>query len=313
MLYVPFNYEQINLIQGTYVPSQQKLRNNQAFRYWERSLFQRALSAIEIKIPEEWKGAVDLFRWCLYGRGFVAVFDTPEYGTTFQPAELSGFDWYYRPTKAIISNPAIKNKGGLELTIGESCEILKLTPDYQGIFDVIDYYAEELALLKNAINMSLINNKYAFMLGAKNKAASEALKKMLDKINDGEPAVIFDQKLQDDPQTKTEPWQFWNRGNLKESYLTTDQLADFRTILHNFDSEIGIPTMPIEKKERMITDEVGSTERDAKSRAQIWIDTLNDSALAVNKRYGLSISAAFRYDEEEVKDNADASDASGNV
>lgn len=312
MQYVPFNYEKINLIQGTYVPSQQKLRNNQAFRYWERSLFQRALSAIEIKIPDEWTEAVDLFNYCLYGNGFLAVFKRDDYGTTFQPAKLTGIDWYYRPTTAVISNPALD--AGMELKIGEECEILKLTPDYQGIFDVISYYAEELALLKNAINMSLINNKYAFMLGAKNKAAGEALKKMLDKINDGEPAVIFDQKIQDDPQTKTEPWQFWNRGNLKESYLTTDQLSDFRTILHNFDSEIGIPTMPIEKKERMITDEVGSTERDAKSRAQIWIDTLNSSAKAVNEMFGLNISAAFRYDDaEEVTDNADASDASGNV
>ena len=311
MQYVPFNYEKINLIQGTYVPSQQKLRNNQAFRYWERSLFQRALSAIEIKIPDEWTEAVDLFNYCLYGNGFLAVFNRDDYGITFQPAKLTGIDWYYRPTMAVISNPALD--AGMELKIGEECEILKLTPDYQGIFDVISYYAEELALLKNAINMSLINNKYAFMLGAKNKAASEALKKMLDKINDGEPAVIFDQKIQDDPQTKTEPWQFWNRGNLKESYLTTDQLSDFRTILHNFDSEIGIPTMPIEKKERMITDEVGSTERDAKSRAQIWIDTLNSSAKAVNEMFGLNISAAFRYDAEEVTDNADASDASGNV
>ena len=311
MQYVPFNYEQINLVQGTYVPSQQKLRNNQAFLYWERSLFQRALSAIKITIPDSWISAVDFFNYCLYGFGFLAVFDREEYGVTFQPAKLTGIDWYYRPTIATISNPALK--AGIELKIGEECEILKLTPDYRGIFDVISYYAEELALLKNAINTSLINNKYAFMLGAKNKAAAEALKKMLDKINDGEPAVIFDQKLQDDPQTKTEPWQFWNRGNLKESYLTTDQLADFRTIIHNFDSEIGIPTMPIEKKERMITDEVGSTERDAKSRAQIWIDTINDSAKAVNSRYGLSIKAAFRYEDEEVNSYADASDASGNV
>jgi len=311
MQYVPFNYEKINLIQGTYVPSQQKLRNNQAFRYWERSLFQRALSAIEIKIPDEWTEAVDFFNYCLYGNGFVAVFNSDDYGITFQPAKLTGIDWYYRPTTAVISNPALK--AGLNLKIGEKCEILKLTPDYSGIFDVISYYAEELALLKNAINMSLINNKYAFMLGAKNKAAGEALKKMLDKINDGEPAVIFDQKIQDDPQTKTEPWQFWNRGNLKESYLTTDQLADFRTILHNFDSEIGIPTMPIEKKERMITDEVGSTERDAKSRAQIWIDTLNSSAKAVNKMFGLNISASFRYEEEEVTQDADEADDAGNV
>lgn len=311
MLYVPFNFDKINLIQGTYTPSTVKTKNTMVYRYWERSLFQRALSAIIIDTPAEWDGAIDLFRYVLFGNGFLPIFERAEYGVTFQPATLNGYDWYYRPTECIISNPQLPE--GLRLRIGEECELLKLTPDFMGVFDVIEYYAEQLAMLKNAINMSLINNKYAWMLGAKNKAASEALKKMLDKINEGEPAVIFDQKLQDDPQTKSEPWQFWNRGNLKDSYLTTMQLADFQTILHSFDTEIGIPTLPIEKKERMIDREAGSNEKDAASRAQTWVETLNASAQAVNRRYNLNISARLRWSPEGGEADAIETDAAGNV
>ena len=144
--------------------------------------------------------------------------------------------------------------------------------------------------------MSLINNKYAFMLGAKNKAAGEALKKMLDKINSGEPAVIYDKQLKNDPTDKSEPWQFWERGNLKESYLTTEQLADFRTIMNNFDSEIGITTLPVEKKERMITDEARSNMIDSVSRSEIWLETFNESAIAVNKMFNTNIKASRRFD-----------------
>lgn len=289
MGYFPFNYETINVAAGTYNPSPVKAYNNATFAFWERALFQRALSVLDIKLPDDWSGNIkDFFNYVFFRFGFVAVFKTNDFGTIFQPASLAGINVWYGPTRAIVANPAL---GSLDMTIGEECEILKLTPDYFGIWDIISYYAEKLSTLDNAINMSLINNKFAFMLGAKNKGAAEALKKMLDKINKGEPAVIFDMSIKNDPNDKSEPFQSWDRGNLKESYLTTQQLEDFRTILYNFDSEIGIPTLRSEKKERMITDEAIGLQRDAVSRSEIWLNTINESAKAVNNMFGLNISA----------------------
>ena len=310
-MYFPFNYEKLNIINGTYTPSCVKSFNNQTFDFWQRALFQRALSAIDIEIPAEWKEANDFFLYVLFGRGFAGIFDTNEYGVTFQFGSLSGTDWYYRPTNFVYTNPNDEIRQENSLKIGVDCEILKLTPDYIGIWDLISYYAEELALLKNALNMSLINNKFAFLLGAKNKAAGEALKKMIDKINSGEPAVIFDQKLANDPVSKDEPFQHWDQGNLKERYLTTDQLADMRTILQNFDQEIGIPTLRTEKKERMITDEVNSIKNDAISRATTWVQCLNDSARAVNKHFGINIKAKLHFEggEDDGTSKADADDA----
>lgn len=310
MVYCPFNYEQINTAAGLSHPSSVQSCNNKTFDFWERALFQRALSVIDFKLPDTWTGSIkDLFEFCLFSRGYVAVFNRDEYGLTFQPCSLSGYDWYYRPTKALIANPALPTS--LELEIGTDTEILKLCPDFQPVWDVITYYAVKLSTLDNAINMSLINNKYAFMLAAKNKAAAAALKKMLDLVNSGEPAVVVDQRVQDDPQSKTLPWQIIDRGNLKDSYLTTDQLADFRTLLHNFDSEIGIPTLPIEKKERMIDAEANSLQADATSRSKVWVETFNESAVSVNEMFGTSISASLNY-EKEVSEYGETDDL-GNV
>lgn len=296
MHYLPLNYEQINVAAGTYTPSTNKNVNNKTFQYWERSLFQRACSVLQFELPEEWQGSVrDFFYYCLFKYGYLAVFQTEELGKVFQPCTLNGYDFYYQPVTAQISNP----KYNANLEIGKDCEIIKLCPDYFGIWDVISYYAEKLSLLDNAINMSLINNKFAFLIGARNKTAGEALKKMLDKINRGEPAVIYDMKLLNDPQDKAEPWQFMERKNLKESYLTSDQLMDMQTILNAFDAEIGIPTVPYQKKERMVTSEAESRTIDATSRSVVWFDTISSSLVNVNKRFGLDISVSLRYTEEQ--------------
>ena len=310
-MYTPLNYEQVNAIAGQFHPSSVKSFNNRTFLFWERALFQRALSVIDYdEFPEEWTGSIkDLFEYCLLTIGYVPVFTLPEYGITFQPGALSGYDWYYRPTRALITHPVLTRS--LDLKIGEECAIIKLTPDYLGIRDITEYYAEKLSTLDNAINMSLINNKYAFMLGAKNKAAAEALKKMLDLVNSGEPAVIFDRKIMDDPNTKSDPFQIWERGSMKENYMTTEQLADFRTLLHNFDSEIGIPTLPIEKKERMISDEATALEADSTSRSRIWVECINESAKEVKKLFGINIHAKLAWEDlakEVATDGKDDTD-----
>ena len=304
--YIPFNYEQINIAAGSYNPSPVKAYNNKAFAFWARSLFQRALSNVEIELPEYWNGTIfDFFCYCLFKFGYVAVFDDVKFGKVFQPASLGGYDFYYSPTYAIIANPALPKS--LQLSIGDAkvdnsdgvCEILKLTPDYYGIYDIVEHYAAKLAELDSGIDMSLINNKFAFFLGAKNKSMGESLKKMMDKISKGEPLVIFDSKMADDPNSKDVPWQSWER-DLKKTYITTDQLADFKTILHQFDSEIGIKTLPIEKKERMIDAEARATDDDAISRSELWIRTFNESAKAVNERFGLNISMKRRESDTDV-------------
>lgn len=298
-MYMPLNYNQINLGAGTYSPSSVKSYNNKSFAFWERSLFQRMTSVIDFELPEEWSGKVkDFFLYCLFRWGFVCISKNDEFGQFFQPCTMSGYNFYYQPSRCIISNPLYQ----ADLEIGTECQVLKLTPDYMGTWDVVWYFAEKFSTLDNAINMSLINCKYPFFLGAKNKTASAALKKMLDLANKGEPAVIFDMKLNNDPQDKDIPFQIWDRGNLKNSYLTSDQLQDFQTLMYLFDSEIGIPTEPYQKKERMVTDEVQMKQADALARSETWIKTLQSSIDEVKKLYpDIRLSAELHYNMEDIQ------------
>ena len=295
---LPLSFEEVNLIQGTYLPTNTKNFNNEVFCFWQRSLFQRAISAITINgMPEEWSGPVlDFFNYCLFRIGFLGVFETEKLGLVFQPCTLKGYDFYYQPTGILVNNPLMPDT---EFKLGTEAELIKLTPDYMGIFDVVSYYAEKLALLDSAINMSIINNKVAFILGGKNKAVIQALSKIMDRINRGEPAVFFDSRIADDPQSKDSPFQEWRRDNMKQNYLTTDQLKDFQTIINNFDAEVGIPTIPYEKAERMVTDEATSRTIDGTARARVWIETLNSSFENVNSHFGINLQAELTYEMTE--------------
>ena len=305
-MYFPLNYDQITWIQGHYPPGHVKSYNNRSYAYWERSLFQRACSVFNFKLPDEWKKQEDFFYWILFRFGFLMIAEDERFGTFFQPVALNGYDFYYQPTEAILSNPKLQKR----YTIHEDCELLKLTPDFFGAWDIISYYAEKLSTLDVAINTNIINSKVAYLLGAKNKTAAEALKTMMDRINTGEPAVFYDKAITASKPGEETPFQFLPVQKIKENYILMDQLRDMQTLLNSFDCEVGIPTVPYQKAERMVTAEAESKEADAVSRVTVWQKSLDASLENVNAMFpDLNISYEMRWkDDGDREDNPDRDD-----
>lgn len=303
-MYQPFNYSELNKFAGTYSPSTVKNRTNKSFDYHVRALYQRAISAIDIEWPEIWmpNNAIDLATYMLFRIGFFAILDTDKYGLIAQPCTLSGIGINYQPTTAIVANPLLTEIN--TLAIGEQCEVIKLSPDYCGAWDIIEYYAEQLSLLDNAVNISLINSKFSYLLGAKNKAAAEALKKVLDLVNKGDPAVVYNQRILDDPASKSSPLQFLDFGSPKDRYIVSEMLQDRQNLINAFDREIGIPTLPYSKKERLVTSEADSAIVDSTARVSVWVDELNHTFELANKHYDLNLRASIK-NEGGAEDNGE--------
>ena len=317
MFYVPLNTQDLNALAGHYSPSMVKAYNNATYAYWERSLFQRAVSRIKTTLPAEWEGnRRDFLLFCLLKVGFVFVSRSDMLGYWYNPGSLYGQDFYYQPTQFLLANPKAGEYLGYDkdyrFNLHEEGELLKFMPDYRGIFDIISYYAEKLSALDNAINMSIINNKFAFILAAKNKATAEALKKVLDKINKGEPAVFVDKALMNDPNDQDTPWQLLEIQKLKENYITDKQLIDFQTILNAFDAEIGINTVPYQKAERFVSAEANSRQNDSQARILTAIECLKSSIKDIKKLYP-DINLDFNLREEGVTDGNSKIDTAGTI
>lgn len=301
--YIPMNTATLNSIAGRYSPSMVKAYNNATYAYWERSLFQRACSRIQTELPDNWEGSRrDFLLFCLLKLGYVFVSENENLGYWFNPGSLYGIDFYYQPTEFILANPNA-NALGLKqrYALHREGELLKFQPDYMGIFDIISYYAEKLSALDNAINLSIINTKFSFMIAAKTKAAAEAIKKVLDKINRGEPAVIVDKIITDEMTEGDTPFQFLPFQKLKENYILDQQLIDFQTILNAFDAEIGINTVPYQKAERFVSAEASSRMVDSHARITTAIECLQSSIKDIKKLYP-DIRLNFTLREEAIED-----------
>ena len=296
MMNAPFNYNQINAMINSYEPNTLKKCDNARFHFWQRAFLQRVQSLIEIDgLPEQWKGRNKNFLYfALFTLGFVAVSDKSDkkkYGTYFSPAFPSGVSMYFQPTKVILNNPVMAGK---ELEIGKDCELLQFTPDYCGIMDIINYFAEQMALADTAMNTSLVNSKIPFILGGKTKATVQAIKKMLDNVNEGETATFYDTRIRDDEQTQDTPFQQVKLFTASD-YISDKLQETHNTILNQFDNEIGIPSVPYEKKERLISSEVDTKAVDSTARCRVWLDCLKNSCEVINAHYGLNLSAKLTY------------------
>lgn len=299
-MYTPANYNRINLAAGTYSPSTAKAKKNKSFKFWERSLFERVWSRIDITTPAEWSPErINLMKYCILHFGYVMIADESKYGIIAQPATLSGIGFDYQFTTAIVSNPKLHTPEGSskEYTIGENCEIIRLTPFYEGIGDIVDYYAAKLSALDISVDTAIQNSKLAWLLGAKNKSSAQALKKILDLVNKGESAVVYDKTIEDDAQSKEMPFQFLPIGDVKNNYILTNLLQDFATILNDFDNEIGIATVPYTKAERLVTAEAESKNEDSQARLTVWLESLNESMQAVNELFNTNFSASAHINE----------------
>ena len=258
---------------------------------------QKAISVFKWQLPDTWDK--DYFLYTLYGYGYCAVINTEEFGVIPQWGALGGYNVFYRPTYVIITNPLIKEMK--RPTIGIDCTIIKLQPDYGSITDLVNYYADMLALCSESIGINMINSHVSTVFPAANKAMAESYKKMYDKIAAGDPAVVVDKNLFDD--TGKPVWTPF-QANIKNEYIADNILADMRKIEAQFDQDIGIPTANTEKRERLIVDEVNSNNVETAIRSEFWLEQIKKSVEETNTMFDTEISVDWRVNPQTDIDDS---------
>jgi hypothetical protein len=223
------------------------------------------------------------------------VVETNKYGVICQAGVPYGYDIYYQPTNLIITNPLLK--GALQPRIGTECTVFKLQPDWGGINDLVNYYADMMALCAETASVNLLNSHLSFVFPAKDKPTAETYKKLFDKVAGGEPCVVIDKQL-----FKEDGTQVWNafQQNIGQNYIVDKVLSDMRKIEAMFDTDIGIPNANTDKRERLITDEVNANNIETITRCELWLEQLKKSADDTNAMFGTTVSVEWRHDPDTM-------------
>ena len=297
---IPVDYEGLNIYNSMRSVAG-RVQNDLNTQYYMRALYQRAISGTTFGLPEDWKKARRYFKNVLYIEGFIGVINSKQYGIIPQICGFSGRGLYLQPTKMLVNQSLVQFEG----TIGEDCELIHLTGDYRGIWDIVEHYAIRLSVAITSLDCALINERVSFLAAGKNKAASETLKYLYERISAGEPFSVYDKESlkSNDLNEKDDPiWTF--SQDVSSQYISDKLLADIDTILQQFDREIGIAAIG-EKKERMITDEVNMQIEDTCARSDTWFENLSDSFDAVNSLFpDLNLTFTMKYGGEKHEYNA---------
>lgn len=284
----PYMYDYINAEASQHSPSTVHTKNTELQRFFARYLLQKAMSVFKWDLPETWDR--DYFLYVLYGIGYIAVLNTDKYGVIPQQCGLDGYNIFYQPKRALVTNPLLR--GLRSLDIGTQCTLIKLQPDYGSVMDLVGFYADMMALTAETAGVNLVNSRLSYVFFGKNKNTAESQKKLFDRVASGEPATFVDTALYD-VQSGNPSWIPFQQ-NVGQNYIAGDALADLRKWEMMFDTDVGIPNANTDKKERLISDEVNANNVEVTSKADLWLDQLQKSFAQTSKMFGIKLGVEWR-------------------
>lgn len=261
-----------------------------------------AISAFEWGLPKHWDA--DYYRFVLMGFGYITIFKTDKFGVIPQFCTLAGLNVFYRPTRCLVTNPLIKSR---DMIINKDCTLVKLSPDYCGVADIVDYYGDLMALSYESLAINILNSRLAYVIGVNSKPEADTFKALYDEIASGRPAVV--RRVNRSTPTKSplaDQWQTLQQ-NIGQNFIAPEVLDSLNQIRDEFLTIIGIPNLSERKKERVNVVDSERNTYETKSKVSIWLEELRDGVDRTIKLFPEiknEFSVKLRFDESEVKENA---------
>lgn len=289
----------------------QKSFSTDALNYWERSFFQRCRSIIEFDgLPAAGAGQIgwdyDAFMYQLFRMGYAVVFRSKKYGMVVQPGTPTGYGLQYQPRGMNITTQFFNF--GRPLEIGTECGVIKLTPDYRGIWDIITKYAVEMQQAEVAIRQSALNARFAYGAFAKDDKQKRSLELLFQRLANGEPGIIVNTELKRPMDAKSTDGGAYELPimqidrDLSKNFILPELMEFRRTILMDFYRELGIKVQP-DKKERLNVNESQSADAETFNRREVWRICLEKSIDEVNRMYGTDIT--FKINQPDMDEGSD--------
>lgn len=275
-------------------------KDNLAFFFYRDKLLKMAFSIFEFKIPDTWDK--DFFLENLFTNAPLCVTDS-EYGVMPFVGSYSGINVFGKPTNFNVINQALREN--IYATIGKDCELIHLGfmhGTFNNINELVERYAIQLAECDASMTSTLVNSRVAQVFSASSTSQLKTAQKLYDNITRGEPAVFL-------RKTPDEDMQHVIFNNVKQTFIGAE-LQDFkRGIMNEFLTELGINNSNTDKKERLISDEVNSNNKELNSNIYAMFEDLKTCVNKVNAMFDLGLSVSLNLKVLGGGDNGSESDS----
>ena len=220
---------------------------------------------------------------------------------------LSGVSPYLQPTEYVIANPVIKSSKVYK--VGVDCVPLYATRERriapEAVKNIINTYAARLDKVDVSIDRAIINTRQVRFFTADTPQAYKSIENLITmEQNADKSATVIPSDILANVQA--------HFPQIKNQYVLDMLLRDKRAILSDFMVQFGIDSLPYEKKERMLTDEIDGNGDEiviCRNGFAGWID---EQLQEVNKIFGTDMKCSYipvlnlKSIESEVKTNGES-------
>lgn len=275
--------------------------NEETKRYFIRYLTLKAKSVLKFGYPDFW-GIDQIIHFVdtIFRNGFIGYYDFDDYGEVALASVFSTDEGgvimqniFYGPKGLRVENPALFRNhpeiASKAFTIGVDCGLIRLLPDvgyyrtplYEGIFDIIERYAELMALATQDLEATFINSQLAYVFGCSDKEMAETMKTMYRDVISGNPATFVGDMY--DEQGK-ELWKTFQQ-NLAQNFIANEVLTALETLNDQFCTQIGIPNANTRKESGVSAEETNANNAETQTLTDVMVETLTQSFAEVSKLF----------------------------
>ena len=268
--------------------------NNITFSYYYYKMM------LVVKNLFEWEGLPNDMesRWIeryLFSDGACVFFKDPILGYMVAGiAQDGGVNCYDDPTTVTPVATNYVYSGIAPLTCGEDCYIIRNNDLRLPEFAVVRYYAYKLTNIDRAIDVNIEAQKTPTIITCTDKQRL-SLKQAINQRKDNEPVIYADNSFDKDMITTLD---------LNTPMVFKDLQLQKHMVLNEFFTDIGVNNANMDKKERMVANEVEANNEQVKACEDVLLRSREEACKRINQIFGLNISVKRRELEQvpEYKD-----------
>lgn len=227
--------------------------------------------------------SIDIFylEYILQTRGYVGFYEDDRLGLICTEITLGGqLNHYGLPTIYHTVSPSPLLKKTLK---NSECVVMKNSPLYVGIFPYLNFFAKKLALTSQTMDQNLKMQWTPYIITGDKRMLNQ-FKTFMKKILQGVQTIFTSKgfRLEDVNVLQT------------NAPFIADELHGMKqAILRECMTLLGIENANMDKKERLVSDEVNANNQQVIASRNIWLSERKKAIELLNKKYGLNASVEF--------------------